>query len=249
MLAFVVPLVIQAVISLGIARSTWDFHASFLGLVLSHAITVTATTLLKITIGRPRPDLIDRCAPRPGAQDPVPYGLVNDSICSNPVDGHLVTDGFRSFPSGHASTAFAGLAFFSLYLAGKFHLYGGRKGYAAVQWLVFIPMIGAALIAVSRTMDYRHHATDVIAGGILGTIIAISSYFTYYPSLFHPQCHKPYSPRIPRSGPLHHRNNDDIDEDLPIHHVNGYEIARGDDVEAQDEAQRHRASKSSRGPP
>lgn len=65
-------------------------------------------------------------------------------------------------------------------------------------------------------MDYRHHATDVIAGGILGALIAIMTYhlcaFRFanlldliiksppsadYPSLFSPQCHLPFSPRIP----------------------------------------------------
>lgn len=197
-LAVIVPIAIQAALSLVVARSFWDFHASLLGLVLSHAITVTATTMIKVTVGRPRPDVIDRCQPRAGATDSPVYGLVTDAICTNPLDGRLITDGFRSFPSGHASTSFAGLTFLSLYFAGKFHLYG-RKGHAATSWLVFIPMLGATLIAVSRTMDYRHHATDVIAGGILGTVVAVATYFLYYPPLSDPRCHKPWSPRIPAS--------------------------------------------------
>ena len=74
-------------------------------------------------------------------------------------------------------------------------------------------------MAISRTEDYRHHATDVIAGSLLGIFIA---WFTYrlcespssllcavfcltwdwpdYPSLHSTQCHLPYSPRIPRTG-------------------------------------------------
>lgn len=197
-IAFVAPLAIQAIISLGIARSTWDFHVSFLGLVLSHALTATATTLIKVTVGRPRPDLLDRCQPLAGASDPSPWGLVTDAVCTNAVEGHLVTEGFRSFPSGHSSTSFAGLAFLSLYLAGKLYRYGAQA-HAAVQWIVYVPIIGATLIAASRTADNRHHATDVVAGGILGSVVAISTYFTYYPSLLHRECHKPYPPRIPRS--------------------------------------------------
>ncbi|PWN28123.1 acid phosphatase/Vanadium-dependent haloperoxidase, partial [Jaminaea rosea] len=197
LLAVIVPICIQALISLVVARSFWDFHASLLGLVVTHALTVTTTTIIKISVGRPRPDLIDRCQPRAGATNAPIYGLVTDAICTNPLNEHLVSDGFRSFPSGHSSAAFAGLTFLSLYLGGKFHLFG-RKGHAGVSWIVWLPMLGATMIAVSRTMDYRHHATDVIAGGILGAGVAVGTYFLYYPSLWDSRCHKPWAPRVPR---------------------------------------------------
>lgn len=71
---------------------------------------------------------------------------------------------------------------------------------AIKAWIAIAPLIGATLIAVSRTMgavialsflrnleipetdpaplrpDYRHHATDVIAGSILGALIALVTY-------------------------------------------------------------------------
>lgn len=70
-------------------------------------------------------------------------------------------------------------------------------------------------------MDYRHHATDIIAGGLLGSFVAVLTYHLCefsslspsssipptrtnlfplpedYPSLLSPQCHLPFSPRIP----------------------------------------------------
>ena len=61
-------------------------------------------------------------------------------------------------------------------MSGKMHIYD-RRGHAFKSWVAITPLIGATLIAVSRTMDYRHHATDVIAGGLLGTVIAV---FTYH---------------------------------------------------------------------
>ncbi|CAD6898549.1 unnamed protein product [Tilletia controversa] len=193
--SFLVPLVVVGVIGLGVRKSVWDFHTAFLGLVLTHALTLTVTTLVKVTVGRPRPDLIDRCRPQQGATNAAVFGLVTQAICTTDVTDHIIRDGFRSFPSGHASTSFAGLTFLSLYLAGKVHLFDSR-GHALGAWIALTPLVGAVLIAVSRTMDYRHHATDVIAGGLLGFWISVAIYFLYYPTLGHPQSHKPWAPRI-----------------------------------------------------
>ena len=38
----------------------------------------------------------------------------------------------------------------------------------------------AALVGVSRTMDYRHHATDVLSGAILGAVVGICMYHVYH---------------------------------------------------------------------
>jgi diacylglycerol diphosphate phosphatase/phosphatidate phosphatase len=61
---------------------------------------------LKNAIGKPRPDLIDRCQPNPGTEDPKPFGLSNITICTRHVGDPILKDGFRSFPSGHSSSKF-----------------------------------------------------------------------------------------------------------------------------------------------
>lgn len=65
------------------------------GIVLAHALTLTATTVIKVTVGRPRPDIIDRCQPQSGAMNGVPYGLVTQAICTTALDSSLLRDGFR----------------------------------------------------------------------------------------------------------------------------------------------------------
>lgn len=155
------------------------------------------TQVIKVCVGRPRPDMISRCNPVEGAANRAVWGLATIAVCQNQT-GSRIDDGFKSFPSGHTSLAFAGLGFLALYLAGKMHLLD-RRGYAIKAWLTFAPLCGAALIGVSRTMDYRHHATDVIAGGLLGLVTTIIIYHLYYPVLTSPNCHLPFSPRIPRS--------------------------------------------------
>jgi diacylglycerol diphosphate phosphatase/phosphatidate phosphatase len=59
-----------------------------------------ATDAFKLTVGRPRPDVIDRCRPAEGSANGAVFGLVTSAICTRT---DLLKDGFRSFPSGHAS--------------------------------------------------------------------------------------------------------------------------------------------------
>ena len=135
-------------------------------MVLSLALAAAITEFTKVTVGRPRPgacprssvasgvpssqractaDLISRCIPKPGSVDPSPWGLSNSTICTQ-TDHYIMTDGWRSFPSGHSSrtpsvlrahehqfltvaaftVSFAGLGFLAFYIAGKLHLFDKR---------------------------------------------------------------------------------------------------------------------------
>lgn len=212
-ICFVAPLLIQPVVNLFTIRSWWDLHNGTLGLILGLALTGSITQFTKITVGRPRPDIVDRCQPLAGAVDPT-FGLSNYTICQQQDNG-ILRDGFRSFPSGHSSLSFAGLGFLAFYLAGKLHLFD-KRGHTGKAWLSFSPFAAAALVAISRTMDYRHHWHDVLVGSLLGTVLAYFSYRQYYPSLASELSHRPYSPRIPREPeeglPLHHRYDSSVDQ-------------------------------------
>ncbi|RDB24140.1 Phospholipid phosphatase 5 [Hypsizygus marmoreus] len=203
-ICFVTPLLIQPIINFFTIRSWWDLHNATLGLVLGLALTGSITQFSKITVGRPRPDIVDRCQPPVGFIDP-PFGLTNATICTQ-IDRTIIRDGFRSFPSGHSSLSFAGLGFLAFYLAGKLHLFD-RRGHAGKAWLALAPFSAAALVAISRTMDYRHHWHDVLVGSLLGTFISYFTYRQYYPSLSSELSHRPYSPRVKREEtnvlPLH----------------------------------------------
>jgi len=205
MIAFVAPFCIMPLVNFLTVRSLWDFHNSTLGLILGLAITGSFTQVVKITVGRPRPDFLSRCQPPPDLTDP-PYGLSDWTICSQ-TDNHIMRDGFRSFFSGHSSLSFAGMGFLAFYLAGKLHLFDSR-GHTGKAWLALSPFMAAALVAISRTMDSRHHWHDVLVGSLVGTLFSFFSYRQYYPALESPQSHRPYSPRIKREGdhnvlPLH----------------------------------------------
>ncbi|RUS28521.1 phosphatidic acid phosphatase type 2/haloperoxidase [Jimgerdemannia flammicorona] len=192
---FIVPLVVISCIALLIQKSPFDLHNGVMGLLLSLALTIMVTEVVKLSVGRPRPDFLDRCKPIPGSVDP-PLGLSNSTICM-PTDKYILSDGFKSFPSGHSSMSFGGLAYLSFYLAGKLHVFD-QRGHTYKGFIFALPMVGAALIAISRTEDYRHHWQDVTFGGIIGVVFAYFSYHQYYPSLRHHESHKPFSPRIAR---------------------------------------------------
>jgi len=96
----------------------------------------------------------------------------------------LTRVGFRSFPSGHASAAFAGLFYLSLYLAAKLHVLD-QRGEIWRTVAVIIPTLSAAMIAGSRLVDARHHPIDVYLGSALGILCAWGSYRQYFPPLSH----------------------------------------------------------------
>ncbi|RAL06024.1 phosphatase PAP2 family protein [Aspergillus ibericus CBS 121593] len=160
----------------------WELNCGILGLLLSQGLTFVITQVLKNACGKPRPDFIDRCQPRAGSEDAIP-GLSNSTICTG--DHALIKDGFRSWPSGHSSSSFAGLFYLSLWLSGKLHIMDNR-GEAWKTLLVMIPCLAATLVAVTRIMDARHHPFDVISGSLLGIICACISYRQYFPSLSEP---------------------------------------------------------------
>ena len=71
------------------------------------------------------------------------------------------------------SGSFAGLSFLSLYLSGKIRAFD-RRGHVAKLCIVFLPLLIASLVGVSRVDDYRHHWQDVFAGGVLGISLSLS---------------------------------------------------------------------------
>jgi len=144
---------------------------------------------MKVTVGRLRHDLIARCLPSPGSRNDPLFGLVIADICTQ-TDISILKDGFRSFPSGHAScestlpvpfvtsvlmfgsasVSFAGLGFLSFYLAGKIHLFV-RLSTSSLHSLyqVYLSLVGRTRPRIRgldgshapyRRSAHRHHGYD-----------------------------------------------------------------------------------------
>ena len=80
------------------------------------------------------------------------------------------------------------------FLAGQMHIFRPRTDLSRVL-LALTPLIGAALIAISRLEDYRHDVYDVCAGSLLGILISNFSYRRYFPPLKTSRCDEPYPSR------------------------------------------------------
>uniref|UniRef100_A0ACD5VJW6 Uncharacterized protein n=1 Tax=Avena sativa TaxID=4498 RepID=A0ACD5VJW6_AVESA len=156
-------------------RNVYDLHHAILGLLFSMAITAVLTDAIKDGVGRPRPDFFWRCFPDGvPAYDNFTTGVLCHGKASDIKEGH------KSFPSGHTSLSFAGLGFLSWYLAGKIKVFD-RRGHVAKLCILLLPLLSAALVAVSRVDDYRHHWQDVCTGGILGLVVTSLCYLQFFP--------------------------------------------------------------------
>lgn len=113
-----------------------------------------------------------------------------------------------SFPSGHASAAFAGYGFLALFLNAKYKVLSsgghfrqdhgserqlGRLGVSdettqrVHHWklvLFVFPWSIAFVMALSKVRDGWHHPVDVIFGALVGTVFAHMAYKMVYRSVY-----------------------------------------------------------------
>ena len=99
------------------------------------------------------------------------------------------------------------------------HVFRPRTDLARVL-LALAPLVGAALIAISRCEDYRHDVYDVTVGSILGVSLAYFSYRRYYPSLKSPLCDTPFPSRAETASKNGIKRV--MDEEQPIQRVDSF---------------------------
>lgn len=165
----------------------YDTRDFLLTLVQSTSMATLLTQFMKNMTGRFRPCFHDMCKWN--------YAVVWDGVTNLCQSASGEKEGRKSFPSGHASFAFATMLVLTLYLLGRSSLNcenrsetilrGGRK--SLKLFLCFVPTFLAAWVAITRTIDNWHHYADILAGSIIGAVSACLSYSYNYASIFHSQ--------------------------------------------------------------
>jgi diacylglycerol diphosphate phosphatase/phosphatidate phosphatase len=159
-------------------KSLHDWHHATLSQLAGITITLLITDVLKFLGGRYRPSYLARCNPNPVS-----------GVCQN--SGKEVIDGQLSFPSGHSSTIFVSWTFLCIYLSAKLGVFSSKGGQLWKFILAWSPMAVAFFVAISRTMDYHHHFSDILAGAIIGFVCAWISYYLNYPPITDENCKFP----------------------------------------------------------
>nr|XP_036674895.1 phospholipid phosphatase 5 isoform X2 [Drosophila suzukii] len=193
-----------------------DFRAASWAWTLGLCMNGIPTSLLKITVGRPRPDYFYRCFP----DGVMVLNTTSSSLDTSILDFNCtglpgdINEGRKSFPSGHSSFAFASFGFIAYYVGAKLHAFDIRgRGHTWRLCIAVIPLLIALLVAVSRTCDYHHHWQDVTVGGLIGLFAGYISYRQYYPSIFGPDAGKPLIRWFRREGNKYKRLTGNEDSD------------------------------------
>ena len=158
----------------------------YLKYLFGMALLLLATEVPKMAVGRLRPDFLSRCKP-------VPVNTTSSLwVCSG--DASEIKEGRKSFPSGHSSSSFYLMSYLCLYYlnvyvpskrlqtrssladSSSFRSASStpKKISPLALLLIVCAYLVAALVAISRMQDHKHHPTDVIAGSLLGLFM---SYF------------------------------------------------------------------------
>ncbi|CAH0487194.1 unnamed protein product [Peronospora farinosa] len=175
---YVLPMFCQVRI---IVHDTRDF---LLSLFQSMALATFFTLFTKNITGCFRPSFYDMCK---WNHDVVWDGVTN--LCTDPVGEK---EGRQSFPSGHASFAWASMLILALYLLGRSRLNcenrsdstlrGGKK--SLMLFMCCTPILLASWIAISRCIDNWHHYSDILAGSVIGAVSALFAFNYNYGSIF-----------------------------------------------------------------
>ncbi|XP_058975348.1 phospholipid phosphatase 1-like [Musca domestica] len=185
-LALVENFVLNSRPSKNLLRSWLMIHVSLLPFLFGFAAERLLKEIGKFAVGRLRPYFFAVCQPvladGTGCEWEENQGkYIEHYSCQGAANAdnisHLINYAMRtSFPSGHASLTVYAMTFVVFYLqrfGRSLRLYRCSFG-LFVPFLQFAAVLWAWFVAISRVTDYKHHASDVLAGSLLGLGVGIA---------------------------------------------------------------------------
>eukprot|EP00891_Asterochloris_glomerata_P008515 jgi/Astpho2/8515/Aster-x1528 len=142
--------------------SRWEMHSIALGLLANVMACALVTNVIKLSVGRPRPNFVERCWPDGKLQ----FDTAGVPLCAanaiNPAEGR------KSFPSGHTSWTTSGMAYLSFWAAGKLRCFNG----GGHPWRLVVSGAPTGLAATTGITG-RHQRT--LTGSCRATSLAASA--------------------------------------------------------------------------
>jgi diacylglycerol diphosphate phosphatase / phosphatidate phosphatase len=173
LLSLLLPVLVILILNVFFWYNKYDVYSGILGVLLAYTLALFFTSALWVFVGGLRPYFLQTCnVDRTLLVQGQMYYSTDSNVCSN--SGSFTRDTFHGFPSGHASTSFAGFTFLSAYLASHFRIY--RNGNVFKLFLAFVPFLFAIWMSTSRLRDHYHNVNQVIAGALIGFISALIAY-------------------------------------------------------------------------
>lgn len=149
---------------------------AFWGLCTAIALSEGATCCFKMYIARRRPNFYALCG----------FDLVLRACTASTEH---IREAQCSFPSGHSSLAAVSMVYLSWYLTLRIlpsnSMSSRWQTLGSLSISIILPGY-AVFVGATRLADNWHHFSDVLAGLVLGSIVATIVYFHFQPSLF--QC-------------------------------------------------------------
>ncbi|KAK3584932.1 hypothetical protein CHS0354_021813 [Potamilus streckersoni] len=139
------------------------------------AIAQLFNEVLKNAVGRLRPNFFDVCRPNFFLID-CSHGYITNYTCTNTEhSGTIMRNSRQSFPSGHAVFSMFTAMYLTLYIQIRLNITYSRILKPTLQAVL---MLLSLLCSASRITDHMHHSSDVIAGLILGFIVACAVFYS-----------------------------------------------------------------------
>ena len=190
-LAFVVALPVvlvyaPCIYAFGLS-TTRSAHREFFTWVLTQWVAwvfqMAFVDTTKLYAGRLRPDFLSRLRNLGIVTGGDGDGTTSVQWANGPVDlcqkeyitNKVLREGRLSFPSGHSSNAWVAMVLLSVFLFSKLRPFYHQSMIRLVASLV--PLVLSTVIMASRTLDYRHHFSDVVTGAIVGVVAAFGALF------------------------------------------------------------------------
>ncbi|KAI0394959.1 PAP2 superfamily-domain-containing protein [Xylariaceae sp. FL0594] len=173
-------------------RSFWDLHNGLLGFAYALVLSSAFQATVKALIGGLRPNFYDVCRPdttshaRGGLNGVGPHGdMWTRDVCTNTAKGGgALRNAMQSFPSGHSTTTWAAAVFLALYLNAKLKVFADRHTPGWKLVVVILPLLAGTLLVGTLIVDNTHSWWDVLAGSLIGALVATAAFRTVYAGLF-----------------------------------------------------------------